>query len=59
METNRREIIRRLEREGWVLVPGGKHAKYAHPERKGRISVPRHTTISKAVAGQIAKIAGW
>jgi len=58
-ETNRKEIVSRLEREGWVLQHGGEHDKYRHPHRKGLIVIPRHRTISKGVARNIAKGAGW
>jgi mRNA interferase HicA len=59
VETNRREIVARLEREGWVCTHGGEHDKFKHPSLKGRIIVPRHKTLSMGVARQIAKIAGW
>ncbi len=36
-----RELIRRLERKGWVLRSvKGSHHIYTHPERPGHISVP-------------------
>jgi predicted RNA binding protein YcfA (HicA-like mRNA interferase family) len=35
-----REIIRLLEREGWVLVATkGSHRQYKHPTKSGRVTV--------------------
>jgi len=45
-ETNRKKIVARLKREGWVEEHGAEHDKYKHPDRKGRIVVPRHPTAS-------------
>ncbi len=59
LETNRRKIVRRLEREGWTDAGGGKHDIYRHEQRVGRIVVPRHRELSPRVAREIAKIAGW
>jgi predicted RNA binding protein YcfA (HicA-like mRNA interferase family) len=59
-ETNTRKIVRRLKRDGWVEVRGGKHAKFEHPDRPGAlITVPRHKEQSAGVARSIAKAAGW
>ena len=58
-ELNRRKIVARLEREGWTVVPGGKHDKYSKPsEPQVVIVVPRHHTLSPGVARSIAKLAG-
>jgi predicted RNA binding protein YcfA (HicA-like mRNA interferase family) len=60
MATNRKQIVMRLQREGWVNRGGGGHDVYTHPARPGRIvSVPRHATLSPGVARNIAKVAGW
>jgi predicted RNA binding protein YcfA (HicA-like mRNA interferase family) len=59
METNRRKIIARLEREGWFNADGTKHDKFKHPDRRGVIHIPRHTEIKKFVALSIARAAGW
>ena len=59
IETNTREIIARLEREGWTNTGGGGHDNYRHPEMPGRIVVPRHRELSPGVARSIAKLAGW
>jgi len=60
IETNRRRIIARLEREGWTLKGGSKHDKYVHAVKPGVfIIIPRHQDVSRGVARQIAELAGW
>ena len=60
VETNRRKVVARLEREGWICSHGGAHDLYTRPGLKGvRITVPRHRTLSPGVARAIAKAAGW
>ena len=59
IETSRRTIETKLLAEGWVVRAGGRHDIYKHPDRPGRIIVPRHRTLSKGVAREIAEIAGW
>lgn len=60
VETNTRKIIRRLEREGWVKVTGGKHDKFEHPRRDEiLIVVPRHKDQPIGLARSIARAAGW
>ncbi len=59
VETNRRKVAARLEREGWVNRGGGSHDVFTHPAKPGRIVVPRHREISFRVARGIAKDAGW
>ena len=35
-----REVIRRLQREGWVLVSTeGSHRQFKHPSEQGRVTV--------------------
>lgn len=58
-ETDRNKIIRRLKSEGWLNEDGAKHDKFAHPNRRGKIMVPRHNPLSPGVARNIAKAAGW
>jgi predicted RNA binding protein YcfA (HicA-like mRNA interferase family) len=58
-ETDRQKVVSRLKQEGWLMEHGGAHDKFKHPQRKGRIVVPRHRTLSPGVARQIAKHAGW
>jgi predicted RNA binding protein YcfA (HicA-like mRNA interferase family) len=39
--TNSRDIIRRLEKQGWRLVPSkGSHRQFKHPTKPGRVTVP-------------------
>lgn len=59
MFTNRRQIISRLEREGWMNKGGKEHDKFVHETKPGVIIVPRHTELSPGVARSIAKVAGW
>jgi len=36
-----REIIKRLKKDGWVLVHiRGSHHQFKHPEKDGRVTVP-------------------
>jgi predicted RNA binding protein YcfA (HicA-like mRNA interferase family) len=60
IETNRRKVVARLQRDGWLLRPAdGGHDVYKHSERPGRIVIPRHRVLSPGVARTIAKQAGW
>ncbi|MBV8565706.1 MAG: type II toxin-antitoxin system HicA family toxin [Methylobacteriaceae bacterium] len=59
IETNRAEVIRRLERDGWSLQRhGSDHDGYSHPVL-GKLWVPRHRRLSPGVARDIAKKAQW
>jgi predicted RNA binding protein YcfA (HicA-like mRNA interferase family) len=59
LETNRRKVVARLEREGWVGVGGKRLEVFKHPERSGRVVVPRHREVSPFVAREVANAAGW
>ena len=38
---NSREIIKRLEADGWVKhTQKGSHCQYKHPTKKGKVTVP-------------------
>ncbi len=38
-----RELIKRLEADGWYLVSTeGSHRQYKHPKKPGRVTVPGH-----------------
>jgi predicted RNA binding protein YcfA (HicA-like mRNA interferase family) len=38
-----RELIKRLEADGWYLVNiEGSHRQYKHDEKRGRVTVPGH-----------------
>lgn len=58
---NSRDVIRRLEREGWMLArTKGSHHQFRHPERPGLVTVPhpKHD-LPKGTLRSIAKQAGW
>jgi predicted RNA binding protein YcfA (HicA-like mRNA interferase family) len=60
VDAERRTIVARLQREGWINRGGGSHDVYTHPARPDiRIVVPRHRVLSSGVARHIAKQAGW
>ncbi|MGJ0502545.1 MAG: type II toxin-antitoxin system HicA family toxin [Methylocystis sp.] len=61
MLTNSRDIIRRLEKEGWRLVRSkGSHRQFKHPTKVGRVTVahPRKDMPPKTVLS-IYESAGW
>lgn len=55
-----REIIKILEKEGWVLVAvRGSHHQYRHPTRKGRVTIPHpNSDFPKGTLASIFKQAG-
>jgi predicted RNA binding protein YcfA (HicA-like mRNA interferase family) len=55
------EIIKRLERKGWVIVnTRGSHCQYKHPEKKGRMNVPHpKSNLPVGTVRSIFKQAGW
>jgi predicted RNA binding protein YcfA (HicA-like mRNA interferase family) len=56
-----RELIRRLERDGWVLVrTRGSHRQYRHPEKPGLITVPhpKHD-LPTGTLRAIFRAVGW
>ena len=36
---NVRQVIRRLEADGWQLVTGGSHRQFKHPTKPGLVTV--------------------
>ena len=56
-----RELIRRLEAEGWVRRPGkGDHVVFRHPTKPGRVTVD--TGVKEIPIGtlrSIYRMAGW
>lgn len=55
----RRDVIKRLEVEGWIFDRHRHdHDVYWHPEKKRPIPVKRHREIPDNEAGQIFKEAG-
>jgi mRNA interferase HicA len=59
LENDLVKVVARLKREGWECRHGGRHDVFKHPERPGRIVVPRHRQLSPGVAREIAETAGW
>ena len=60
MNTKTSQIKRRLEKDGWSLSRHGtNHDVYRHPRIRGIITLPRHRTVTPAVARSIAKKTGW
>ncbi|OAI30725.1 toxin HicA [Methylosinus sp. R-45379] len=61
MLTNSRDIIRRLEREGWRLVRiNGSHHHFAKDGRRNLVTVPHpRSDIPLGTARNIYKQAGW
>lgn len=61
MLSNSRDIIRRLEKEGWRLVRSkGSHRQYKHPTKPGRVTVahPKKDIPLKTLRN-IYESAGW
>jgi predicted RNA binding protein YcfA (HicA-like mRNA interferase family) len=61
LEKNSRQIVRRLQTEGWVLVNvEGSHHKFRHPNHAYPIIVPHpKKDLPTGTARSIAKAAGW
>jgi predicted RNA binding protein YcfA (HicA-like mRNA interferase family) len=61
MRMNSKEIIARLEKEGWYKVGGkGDHEKYKHPTKSGHVVVPHpRKDMPKGTLRNIYKQAGW
>lgn len=57
-----RDVIRRLEQEGWRLVrQEGSHRHFKHPDRPGPVTVagPRHEELKEGAWQSIKRQAGW
>lgn len=53
-----RDLIRKLEQNGWVITQGSKHDMARHPDRPGeKIPIPRHTEINECTAMKIISAA--
>ena len=61
MLANSRDIIRRLEREGWQLVRvKGSHHQFKHPDMNALVTVPHpRRDIPIGTVKAIYKDAGW
>lgn len=56
-----REVIRLLERDGWVLVViKGSHRQFKHPTKSGRVTVSGHLgdDMPKGTFGSVKRQAG-
>ena len=58
---NSKEIIRRLEAEGWILVRvKGSHHQFKHPTKPGRVTVKHpDSDIPTGTLRSIQKQVGW
>jgi predicted RNA binding protein YcfA (HicA-like mRNA interferase family) len=56
-----REIVRRLESEGWILVrTKGDHRQYKHPSKPGLVTVPHpKKDLPIGTIRSIYRQAGW
>jgi predicted RNA binding protein YcfA (HicA-like mRNA interferase family) len=57
-----REVIRRLESEGWYRVKSkGSHRQFKHPTKPGRVTVSgkMSDTLAAGTLKSIRKQAGW
>jgi predicted RNA binding protein YcfA (HicA-like mRNA interferase family) len=58
-----KDIIKRLETEGWILIrQKGSHKQFKHPEKQLLITVPDHGQNKEPSIGvlkDIMKKAGW
>jgi predicted RNA binding protein YcfA (HicA-like mRNA interferase family) len=61
MLINSRDIIRRLEKEGWRLMRvKGSHHQFRHPAKAGRVTVPHpKKDMPLKTALNIYQSAGW
>jgi predicted RNA binding protein YcfA (HicA-like mRNA interferase family) len=56
-----REIVRRIEEDGWKMVrQKGSHMQFAHPVKPGIVTVPFHGSkdLPKFIVASILKQAG-
>ncbi|PFG30626.1 type II toxin-antitoxin system HicA family toxin [Paramicrobacterium agarici] len=52
-----REVRKFLEESGWVQIrTTGSHTHWQGPDGNGRLSVPRHRTVSPGVIRQIITV---
>jgi predicted RNA binding protein YcfA (HicA-like mRNA interferase family) len=58
---NSRQVIKRLESEGWYLCRvNGSHHQFKHPEKPGRVTVKHpDSDIPAGTLRSIFKQAGW
>jgi len=58
---NSKDIIKRLQKEGWIKVGGkGDHEKFTHPTKPGHVVVPNpRKDVAIGTLRNIYKQAGW
>jgi predicted RNA binding protein YcfA (HicA-like mRNA interferase family) len=57
-----REVIRKLEADGWYLVATrGSHRQYKHPTKPGRVTIAGHSNddLAPGTLTSVRKQAGW
>jgi len=57
-EVKRTELVRKLNKGGWTITPGGKHGMATHPTKPGKIPIPNGSVIKDTTAMGILKAAG-
>jgi predicted RNA binding protein YcfA (HicA-like mRNA interferase family) len=55
LESNRGKVAAQLSHEGWVMRRGSDHDVYKHPNKPGRIVLPRHRTLSPALPARLLR----
>ena len=56
---NKRELVKLLKQNGWVITPGSRHDLAVNPSRPGvKLTIPRHTEPNKYTIEGILKAAG-
>ena len=56
---NKRELVKLLKQNGWVITPGSRHDLAVNPSRTGvKLTIPRHTEPNKYTIEGILKAAG-
>ena len=61
MAISSRGVIKRLKKEGWILVHTvGSHHHYKHPNKPGRVTVPHpKKDLRRQTLLSICRQAGW
>jgi len=54
----RRDLVKRLEQDGWKISHGANHDMAEHPTKSGKIPIPRHSELNEYTARGIMKDAG-
>lgn len=59
--TDSRQIIKKLEADGWVLISiTGSHHHFKHPEKSGKVTVPHpKKDLPRGTVRSIEKQADW